>query len=86
MANLERIYTIPLGAMYEVVRQKRGKRAVKFMKEFAVRHMGPERVLFGSDAPGRSFGVQLGKVLGADLTPDQRDLVLFGNAERMLRR
>ena len=39
MANLERIYTIPLGAMYEIVRQKRGKRAVKFMKEFALRHM-----------------------------------------------
>lgn len=39
MANLERIYTIPLGGIYEVVRQKRGKRAVKFVREFAVRHM-----------------------------------------------
>ena len=39
MANLERIYTIPLGDIYDIVRQKRGKRAVKFVREFAVRHM-----------------------------------------------
>ena len=38
-ANLERIYTIPLGDIYDIVRQKRGKRAVKFVREFAVRHM-----------------------------------------------
>lgn len=44
MANLERIYTIPLGGMYEIVRQKRGKRAVKFVKEFALRHMKAEAV------------------------------------------
>lgn len=54
--------------------------------EYAVRRLGAERVLFGSDAPGRSFGVQLGKVVGAHLTPGQRDLVLGGNAERILRR
>ena len=54
--------------------------------EFAVCQMGAERVLFGSDAPGRSYGVQLGKVLGADLTPGQRDLILFGNMERILGR
>ena len=44
MANLERIYTIPLGGMYEIVRQKRGKRAVSFIKEFALRHMKAEAV------------------------------------------
>ncbi|NLC56705.1 MAG: amidohydrolase [Armatimonadetes bacterium] len=54
--------------------------------EFAVRHLGAERVLFGSDAPGRSYGVQLGKVLAAQLTAAERDLILFGNAERILRR
>lgn len=54
--------------------------------EYAVRQLGAERVLFGSDAPGRSYGVQLGKVLGAQLTPEQRDLILFGNAERILGR
>lgn len=39
MANLERIYTIPLADAYEHVRTKRGKRAVKIVKEFALRHM-----------------------------------------------
>lgn len=53
--------------------------------EYAVQKLGAERVLFGSDAPGRSYGVQLGKVLGADLTSTQRDLILFANAERILR-
>src|SRR3989338_3635710 len=39
MANLERIYTIPLGDAYMRVRNKRGKRAVAFAKAFALRHM-----------------------------------------------
>ena len=39
MANLERIYTIPLGGIYEIVRMKRGKRAVTFIRDFALRHM-----------------------------------------------
>lgn len=44
MANLERIYTIPLGDIYECVRNKRGKRAIKFIREFALRHMKAEDV------------------------------------------
>lgn len=39
MANLERIYTIPLGDAYMRVRNKRGKRAVAFARAFALRHM-----------------------------------------------
>ena len=39
MANLERIYTIPLGDMYEIVRMKRGKRSITFIRDFALRHM-----------------------------------------------
>jgi predicted TIM-barrel fold metal-dependent hydrolase len=54
--------------------------------EYAVRHLGAERVLFGSDAPGRSFGVQLGKVSGASLSSAERELILGGNAERVLGR
>ena len=34
--------------------------------EMAVRELGPERVLYGSDAPGRSFASQLAKVHGAE--------------------
>ncbi|MEM2137898.1 MAG: 50S ribosomal protein L31e [Candidatus Anstonellaceae archaeon] len=39
MANLERIYTIPLGKIYELIRNKRGKRAITFIRDFALRHM-----------------------------------------------
>jgi len=44
MANLERIYTIPLKDAYEHPRKKRGKRAVKLVQEFALRHMKAEDV------------------------------------------
>lgn len=44
MANLERIYTIPLGDAYMRVRSKRGKRAVAFAKAFALRHMKAREV------------------------------------------
>lgn len=39
MANLERIYTIPLADAFEAPRQKRGKRAVTLVRAFAIRHM-----------------------------------------------
>ena len=39
MATLERIYTIPLGKVYERIRNKRGKRAVVAVRDFALRHM-----------------------------------------------
>src|SRR3954447_10478548 len=35
--------------------------------EMAVRELGADRVVFGSDAGGRSFASQLAKVLGADI-------------------
>ena len=53
--------------------------------EYAVAHLGAERVLFGTDAPGRDFSCQLGRVLGADLSARQRALILGGNARRLLR-
>jgi len=55
------------------------------MVEMAVRELGPRRVLYGSDAGGRSFASQLAKVHGADLSPPDRRLILGGNAERILR-
>ena len=43
-----------------------------------------ERVIWGSDAPGRSFASQLGKVLGAEIDEEARGLILGGNLKRML--
>jgi hypothetical protein len=52
--------------------------------EMAVRELGSERVLYGSDAGGRSFASQLGKVLGADIPEPARRLILAGNLKRLL--
>ena len=52
--------------------------------EKAVEVLGAERVLFGSDAPGRSYAAQLAKVQYADISEDDKALVLGGNAARLL--
>jgi len=52
--------------------------------EYAVEQLGAERVVFGSDAPGRDFSCQLGRVLGADITEDERRAILTDNAVRLL--
>lgn len=49
--------------------------------EFAVEELGVERVLFGTD--GTMTG-SVGKVLDASLTEEQKDLIFWGNAERIL--
>jgi hypothetical protein len=52
--------------------------------EMAVRELGAERVLYGSDAGGRSFASQLGKVLGADISESAKRLILSDNCKRLL--
>ncbi len=54
------------------------------MVECLVRDLGPERVLWGSDAPGRSFAVQMSKVLGADISDDAKRLILGENIREWL--
>ncbi len=54
------------------------------MTEMAVRELGAERVIYGSDAGGRSFASQLGKVLGANVPEEKKRLVLAGNLQRLL--
>lgn len=49
-----------------------------------LRHIGPERIFFGSDIPGRSFVVQMSKVLSADLPPEQERLILGENVGEWL--
>ncbi len=52
--------------------------------EMAVRELGAGRVLFGSDAPGRSFASQLAKVTGANLSATEKAQILGGNLKRLL--
>ena len=52
--------------------------------EMAVRELGAERVVFGSHLPSRSLGTELGKVLGANISDDQRQAILGANYRRLL--
>ena len=53
--------------------------------EMAVRELGADRVVFGSHLPSRSLGTELGKILFAGLSEEQKHLVLGGNFRRLLR-
>jgi uncharacterized protein len=52
--------------------------------EMAVRELGAERVIFGSDVGGRSFASQIAKVEGANISEPDKKLILGGNLRRLL--
>jgi predicted TIM-barrel fold metal-dependent hydrolase len=52
--------------------------------EMAVRELGAERVLFGSDIGGRSLASQLAKVHGADVPAEAKRLIFAENLKRLL--
>jgi len=52
--------------------------------EMAVRELGAERIIYGSDAFGRSIASQLGKVMGAEIPESARRLILGENLRRVL--
>jgi uncharacterized protein len=53
--------------------------------EMAVRELGAERVVYGSDVGGRSFASQLAKVMGANIPESDKDLILGGNLRRLFK-
>ena len=53
--------------------------------EMAIRDLGAHRIIFGSHLPSRSLGTELGKVLGANLTDEQRRLILGENYRQLLK-
>lgn len=52
--------------------------------EMAVRELGADRVIYGSDAGGRSFASQLAKVHGANLPAAAKSKILKENLKRLL--
>lgn len=54
------------------------------MVEMAVRELGAQRVLYGSDIAGRSFASQLAKVAGANISEEQKLQIFAGNLKRIL--
>ena len=55
------------------------------MVEAAVRRLGAHRVVYGSDAPIRHFGVTMNKVLGAEIPDSAKRAILWDNASRILK-
>ncbi len=53
--------------------------------EMAVRELGPDRIVYGSDVGGRSYASQLAKVLGAAVPDEAKAAALGGNLRRLLR-
>ncbi len=62
-----------------------GSQPVAGLVEYAAREVGAERLLFGSDAPGRDFAVALARIRGSALTVHQQQHVLADNTARLLR-
>lgn len=52
--------------------------------EWAVERLGRDRVLYGSDAPIRHFGVAMATVTGTGLPSDVQRDILWNNAARLL--
>lgn len=52
--------------------------------EMAVRELGYQRVIFGSDASGRSFASQLAKVLSAGLPLEAQQAIFHDNIARLV--
>lgn len=54
--------------------------------EMAVREVGADRVIFGGHFMSRSVGTEIGKIIAADITDEQRQLIFGGNLRRLLAR
>lgn len=52
--------------------------------EMAVRELGAERIIYGSDVSGRGFASQLAKVYGAAISEREKELIFSGNLRRLL--
>lgn len=71
-------------ALPNVCAELGGGDPVAGVTEMAVRELGAERVLYGSDIGGRSFASQLAKVYGAEISDRARGLILGENLRRLL--
>ena len=60
-----------------------GGQPVSGLVEYAVSELGADRVIYGSDIPGRDFSAQIGRILGADIPQRDKELILYGNAIRL---
>lgn len=67
-----------------VVVDTSGGTPVDGLVEFAVAELGADRVLYGSDLPGRAASVAIERIRGANLSRTDKEKILYGNAARIL--
>lgn len=48
--------------------------------EYGIRELGADRILFGSDGPGRDFATQLARIDSIDMDEETRDKILYKNS------
>jgi hypothetical protein len=53
--------------------------------EMAIRDLGARRIIFGSHLPSRSLGTELGKIIGANISEEDRKLILGENFRTLLK-
>ena len=53
------------------------------MVDYAVRELGPDRLVWGGHGPSRSYATELGKVLDADISRSDRMKIFGGNLRRI---
>lgn len=51
--------------------------------QYALQELGPDRILFGSDYPGRDFASQMARIDTAGLEPGVKDRLFYKNALKM---
>jgi predicted TIM-barrel fold metal-dependent hydrolase len=54
--------------------------------DYTKKMIGANRILFGTDMPGASFFANLGQIEDADLTPEEKELIYYKNALKILNR
>lgn len=74
----------PLRRLKNVYADLSGSDPTSGFTEMAVRDLGADRIMYGSDIGGRSFASQLAKVMGADIPPSARPLIMGENLRRVL--
>ena len=53
--------------------------------EYALNELGPDRILYGSDYPGRDFATSLARIDSLELAAEVKEKLFAGNALRFLR-
>ncbi len=57
----------------------------RHLVEFIAKNVGADKLMIGSDQPWFELDVPVGMVLGADLTSEEKELILGGNAARIFK-